>query len=269
MTMPPLSRPRVSRRPVLCALAAGALLAACGTPVTNPPSTTVTGTARFETATVLPPNAVLDVSVADVSRADARSTTLAHFAGPASGAQPLRFSLPVEQRLVQEKGNYSVRAEILVDGKALYVTDSAYLVLGHSGKTHADVLLRPVDTRAQPAAPRIENVRWSLVLLDGQPLAAQDPAKAPYFVLHSDGQRVTGSGGCNALIGTYTLNGQALQMLRGPRRELQVCSSDMERERAFMFALATTEQWAMQGPRLRLLDRLGAQVAVLEARPAP
>jgi hypothetical protein len=43
----------------------------------------------------------------------------------------------------------------------------------------------------------------------------------------------------------------------------------MERERAFMFALATTEQWAMQGPRLRLLDRLGAQVAVLEARPAP
>ena len=39
--------------------------------------------------------------------------------------------------------------------------------------------------------------------------------------------------------------------------------------RVWLFALATTEQWAMQGARLRLLDRLGAQVAVLEARPAP
>ena len=260
---------RVSRRPLLGALATGLLLSACGTPVTNPPSYTVTGTARFDGPIALPPNAVLDVSVADVSRADGGSTTLAHFAGPASGPQPLRFSLPVEQRRVQEKGSYSVRAEILVDGKALYVTDSAYLVLGHSGTTHADVLLRPVDTRAQPAAPQIENVRWVLVSLDGQPLPAQDPAKAPHFVLNSDGRRVTGSGGCNELIGTYTLNGQALQMLRGPRRELQVCAADMERERAFMFALATTEQWAMQGTRLRLLDRLGAQVAVLEARPAP
>ena len=258
----------LARRPLLGALAAGLLLSACATPPAGPPPLTVTGTARFEGEVALPPNAVLEVTVADVSRADARATTLARYSGPASGPQPLRFSLPVERRLVQERGSYSVRAEILLDGKALYVTDSAYLVLGHSGNTQADVLLRPVDTRAQPAAPRIENVRWALVSLDGQPLPPQEPAKTPYFVLHADGKRVTGSGGCNELIGTYSLNGQALQMLRGPRRELKVCAADMERERAFMFALATTEQWAMQGARLRLLDRLGAQVAVFEARPA-
>lgn len=260
---------RLSRRPLLGALAAGLLLSACATSRTPAPSFTVTGTARFDGTVALPPHAVLDVSVADVSRADATATTLAQFAGPASGPQPLRFSLPVEQRLVQERGSYSVRAEILVDGQALYVTDSAYLVLGHSGNTHVDVVLRPVDTRAQPASSRIENVRWTLVSLDGQRLPPQEPVKAPYFVLNTQGKRVTGSGGCNELIGTYSLNGSALQMLRGPRRELQLCNTDMERERAFMFALATTEQWAMQGPRLRLLDRLGAQVAVFEARPAP
>jgi putative lipoprotein len=260
--------PLLSRRPLLGALATGLLLSACATPQV-PPSVTVTGTARFEGQVALPPNAVLEVSLADVSRADARATTLAQVRVPASGPQPLRFSLPVENRLVQERGSYSVRAEILVDGKALYVTDSAYLVLGHSGSTNADVLLRPVDTRAQPASPRIENVRWALVSLDGQPLPPQEPAKTPYFVLHNDGQRVSGSGGCNELAGTYALNGQALQMLRGPRRELKVCEADMERERALLFALATTEQWAMQGTRLRLLDRLGAQVALFEARPAP
>ena len=256
----------LSRRPLLGALAAGLLLSACATPPADAPYT-VTGSARFEGQVALPPNAVLEVSVADVSRAHARATTLASFSGPASGPQPLRFSLPVERKRVEERGSYSVRAEVLVDGKALYVTDSAYLVLGHSGSTHADVLLRPVDTRAQPASPRIENVRWALVSLDGEPLPPQDPSKTPYFVLHADGKRVTGSGGCNELAGTYAQNGQALQMLRGPRRELQACATDMERERAFMFALATTEQWAMQGTRLRLLDRLGAQVALLEARP--
>ena len=258
----------LARRPLLAGLAAGLLLSACASPPARPPFI-VTGTARLAGEVVLPPDAVLEVSVADVSRVAARAATLASFTGPANGPQPLQFSVPVERRLVQERGSYSVRAEILVDGKALYVTDSAYLVLGHSGNTQADVLLRPVDTRAQPASPRIENVRWALVSLDGQPLPPQDPARTPYFVLQADGSRVTGSGGCNDLVGTYTLNGQALQMLRGPRRELQVCSSDMERERAFMFALATTEQWAMQGTRLRLLDRLGAQVALLEARPAP
>lgn len=257
-----------ARRHLLGALAAGLLLSACATPAADPPLV-VTGTARFDGQVALPPNAVLEVSVADVSRADARAATLAQVRLPAGGPQPLRFSVPVDRKRVPERGSYSVRAEILVDGKALYVTDSAYLVLGHSGTTQADVLLRPVDTRAQPASPRIENVRWALVSLDGQALPPQDPASTPYFVLHADGNRVTGSGGCNALVGTYTLNGQALQMLRGPRRELQVCATDMERERAFMFALATTEQWAMQGTRLRLLDRLGAQVALLEARPAP
>jgi putative lipoprotein len=260
--------PLFARRPLLAALAAGLLLSACATPVPTEPPLTVTGTARFDGQVVLPPTAVLEVSVADVSRADARATTLARFTGPASGPQPLRFTLPVDRKLVQERGSYSVRAEILVDGKALYVTDSAYLVLGHSGNTQADVLLRPVDTRAQPASPRIENVRWALVSLDGQALPPQEPARTPYFVLNADGHRVTGSGGCNELVGTYALNGQALQMLRGPRRELQVCAADMERERAFMFALATTEQWAMQGTRLRLLDRLGAQVALFEARTA-
>jgi len=260
--------PHLTRRPLLGALAASLLLTACATAPSEPPLA-VTGTARFEGQVALPPNAVLEVSVADVSRADARATTLAQVKLPASGPQPLRFAIPVDRKLVQERGSYSVRAEILVDGKALYVTDSAYLVLGHSGNTQADVLLRPVDTRAQPASPRIENVRWALVSLDGQPLPPQDAASTPYFVLNADGNRVTGSGGCNALMGTYTLNGQALQMLRGPRRELQVCATDMERERAFMFALATTEQWAMQGTRLRLLDRLGAQVALLEARPLP
>jgi putative lipoprotein len=255
-----------ARRPLLAALAASLLLSACATLPSGPPMI-VTGSARFEGQVALPPNAVLEVSVADVSRADARAATLAQVKLPAGGPQPLRFSLPVDRKLVQERGSYSVRAEILVDGTALYVTDSAYLVLGHSGSTQADVLLRPVDTRAQPASPRIENVRWALVSLDGQALPPQDQASTPYFVLNADGNRVTGSGGCNALVGTYTLNGQALQMLRGPRRELQVCANDMERERAFMFALATTEQWAMQGMRLRLLDRLGAQVALLEARP--
>jgi len=256
----------VARRPLLGAMATGLLLSACATPPAEQPHT-VTGSARFDGQVVLPPNAELEVSVADVSRADARATTLATFSGPANGPQPLRFSLPVDRKRVEERGSYSVRAEVLVDGKALYVTDSAYLVLGHSGTTHADVLLRPVDTRAQPASPRIENVRWVLVSLDGEPLPPQDPARTPYFTLHADGKRVTGSGGCNELAGTYALNGQALQMLRGPRRELQSCATDMERERAFMFALATTEQWAMQGTRLRLLDRLGAQVALLEARP--
>ncbi|WP_084360716.1 YbaY family lipoprotein [Hydrogenophaga palleronii] len=267
------SSPRLfTRRPLLllATLASGLLLSACATP---PPGTlpplTVTGTARFEGQVVLPANAVLDVSVADVSRADARANTLAQATLPANGAQPLRFSLPVAGRLVQERGSYSVRAEVLVDGKALYVTDSAYLVLGHSGTSHADVLLRPVDTRAQPAAPRIENVRWALVALDGQPLPSQSAATTPYFVLNADGHRVTGSGGCNELVGTYTLSGSALQMLRGPRRELKVCATDMERERALLFALATTEQWAMEGRRLRLLDRLGAQVALFEAQPAP
>jgi putative lipoprotein len=259
---------QLPRRPLLGALVAGLLCSACATPPAEAPYN-VAGTARFDGQVALPPNAMLEVSVADVSRADARAATLAQVKVPAGGPQPLRFSLPVDRKLVQERGSYSVRAEILVDGKALYVTDSAYLVLGHSGSTQADVLLRPVDTRAQPASPRIENVRWVLVSLDGQALPPQEASRTPYFVLHTDGQRVSGSGGCNDLAGTYVLNGQALQMLRGPRRERQVCANDMERERAFLFALATTEQWAMQGTRLRLLDRLGAQVALLEARPLP
>lgn len=251
----------------LCALGAALLLGACAAP-SRAPALTVTGSASFEAATALPPNAMLEVSVVDVSRADGHAFPLARSMAPASGPQPLRFSLPVDGRQVQERGSYSVRAEVLVEGKTLFVTDRAYLVLGHSGTTTADVVLRPVDTRAAAVGQKIENVRWVLVSLDGQPLPPT-PGDMPHFTLSTSGLRVTVFGGCNELVGTYRLNGQALEMLRGPRRQLQVCAQDMERERAFLFALATTEQWTMEGQRLRLLDRLGAQVALLEARPAP
>ena len=269
----PLSVPRaLDRRTLITALAGSAVLSACQTPRRGVPAEQerVEGMARIEGAVVLPPGALLQVSLVDVSRADARAPTLAQTRLPLSGPGPWPFDLSVERRLIDPRGSYSVRAEIgLEGGQPAYVTDTAHLVLGHSGQRQAQLLLRPVDNRARAAATRIEGRRWVLVSLDGQPLDRQDPASAPFFTLHPEDQRVSGSGGCNPLHGRYRLNGAALQLLRDPPSESRSCPTGMERERALRFALVTTEQWRLDGRRLRLYDRLGAQVAVFEDPATP
>jgi copper homeostasis protein (lipoprotein) len=91
--------------------------------------------------------------------------------------------------------------------------------------------------REQPsvssADKTLENTAWKLVELGGKPVTGTP--KEAYIQLDPASHRVSGSGGCNRLMGSYTTNGDQLQFgqMAGTR---MACAQGMDTEHEFLQA---------------------------------
>ncbi len=121
----------------------GAVLVGCqSSPTTEMDSAevsmkTITGTVAYRERIALPVNAVVTVSLEDVSLADAPSKVLATQTFETGGKQvPFAFELNYDSNVIEAKHTYSVRARIEVDGKLRFISDTRYAVITDEGKTH-------------------------------------------------------------------------------------------------------------------------------------
>lgn len=105
----------------------------------------ISGTVTYRDRRALPPTAVLNVKLLDVSRADAASVTIAETNIETAGKQvPFSFDFAYERSKIQERNRYVVRAEIRDGERLLYTTDLSHPVLTYdSGKT-VDIVVIPV-----------------------------------------------------------------------------------------------------------------------------
>ena len=110
----------------------------------------------------------------------------------------------------------------------------------------------------------LAGTRWMLVALGGDAERAADEARAPHLVLAPEGGRVSGSDGCNRLVGTYALEGARLAFA-GVAATRMACPEGMEQAAAFQRALGATAGHRVSGGVLELLDAAGQGVARLEA----
>lgn len=116
-------------------------------------ATAVTGVVTYRQRIALPPNAVVEVKLLDVSRADAPADTIAEQTISTNGQQvPIPFNLPYEASQIQSRNHYAVAARILVDGKLRWISTRRYAVLTFGHPSQVEVMVEPVTT--QPAANR-------------------------------------------------------------------------------------------------------------------
>lgn len=133
----PLAAP-ITRRASL-ALLASTLGACAAQPAAD--TITITGTATYRERVALPPGAVLEVSVRDVSLMDAPSVVMASLQRPIASV-PQSFSLAIERQRLDPRARYSVHASIRsADQRLLFITDQSYPVINHGGGTQADLVL--------------------------------------------------------------------------------------------------------------------------------
>ena len=99
----------------------------------------VTGTVTYRQRIALPPNAVINVQLVDVSRQDVPAVVLAEQVGPAGGnAPPYTFTLGYDPLQIVAQNRYAVQASITVDGRLLFRSTQAYPVITQ-GRPSADV----------------------------------------------------------------------------------------------------------------------------------
>jgi heat shock protein HslJ len=112
-----------------------------------------------------------------------------------------------------------------------------------------------------------EGTPWRLVQLEGQTVyvAGSDPKVEPRVQFSASDSRVTGSGGCNSLSGSYRRSSTALRI--GPIASTRMACADPGRsdvEARFVAALQATNSFNLKGAQLTLLDSRALPLAVLE-----
>lgn len=112
----------------------------------------------------------------------------------------------------------------------------------------------------------LRGTRWTLVRLGDTPVQASEPERAPHLIFAVDELRVSGSGGCNRVTGSFELEGDELHLDR-LASTMMACPSGMEQEQRFLGSMQKVERYGIRGRQLELRDAAGAVIARFEASP--
>jgi len=110
----------------------------------------------------------------------------------------------------------------------------------------------------------LENTNWKLTDLGDAPVNSASQEQEAYFVLNSETHRVSGSGGCNRLMGSYELTGDHLTFNQ-MASTMMACTKGMDTEKKFLDALGLVKTWKISGQQLLLSGSDGKVIARFSA----
>ncbi len=249
----------VSRRALAALLLATALPAA---PALAAPRS-LRGTVSYRERMALPPGAIVEVKLLDVSLADAPSRTIAETR--VSGRRiPAPWTLRFDTRQIEPRHSYALQARITHRGQLLFITTERHSVFT-GGPDNTDIWVQRVagDDRPPAAAPSPIG-SWRLASLGGKDVPASINTT---LEIAADG-KVSGRGGCNGFGGTATIQGRVIRFSRMVST-MMACEPDkMTQEQRFFKTLERVHRWSLerQTGRLVLLDRGGQPLMTLTAQ---
>ena len=219
----------------------------------------VVGTVSYRQRVALPSDAVVEVHLLDTSRTDVAAQVIGEAIIPTAGAQvPIPFRIEYNPAAIDPTHTYSVRAIINVNDKLLFSSPTVYPVLTRGGGNEAAVevyMILPagaaVDPGTQPAAS-LENIFWRLISVGDKPAFAAPATREAGFTLYSEGRRLSGSGGCNRLLGRYELGAGTLKLIPSGTTMMACADDSTLQEADFLSALKMTTSYRISGDTLEL-----------------
>lgn len=246
---------RCLRRPGPLALCLALALAGCAS---RAPDLEVTGSVFSRERLYVPPEAVFDAALVDVSRPEDPPVVLARQRIDPAGPLPYALRLPFHKSQLHPQGRYEVRAAVRRQGGVLLDTPGVHAVMIDPAFRHVDVILAPVLlNRANVAASMpLRQTYWKLVEIEGEASvdAPAEGASAAHMVLQRDTDRATGSDGCNRFIAQFAQDGSG--RLRFVMRDttVRLCLQGGTSGAAFLRALGQVAGYLQEGRQLLLRD---------------
>ena len=126
------------------------------------------------------------------------------------------------------------------------------------GCPQANALPTPA-VRLTMSQPSLRGTLWRLQALQDSsaPTLIKPPGPAPELLLAVDQERVSGSGGCNRLMGGFRLAGEELSFSRLASTQMACLPEVMAFERLYSEALAQVRHWSIDKRNLLLQDSAG------------
>jgi putative lipoprotein len=252
----PFTDSPISRRAL-----AGLLLAAAvpATPALAAPRV-LRGTVSYRERMALPPGAIVEVKLLDVSLADAPSRTIAETR--VSGRRiPAPWTLRYDSRRIEPRHSYALQARITHRGQLLFITTERHSVFT-GGPDKTDIWVQRVsgDDRPHTAAPSPVG-SWRLASLGGKYVPASITTS---LEIAADG-KVSGRGGCNGFGGNAMLKGRTIRFSRMVSTMMACAPDVMAQERGFLNGLGKVRRWDIHrgSGLLALLDGRGRAIMTL------
>ncbi len=111
----------------------------------------ITGTATYRERIAMPPNAVFEATLEDVSLADAPAEIMGRVQIDSPGNPPIQFEIPYDAARIESNRSYSVRGRVTVDDRLMFITDQMYPVLTRGADTDVSLVMR--KTQGAELAP--------------------------------------------------------------------------------------------------------------------
>lgn len=216
----------------------------------------LSGEVFYRERVALPPSAVLEVSLVDVTRPDGLGDLVASVQIRPSRQVPIPFEIRYGDGDVEPRRTYAVRANILADGRLLFVSarSQRVLTLGHPNSVR--ILMSAVMSVATAGSNGMVGQEWLAEDIGGRGVI--DNVRTA-ITIGADGE-VTGSGGCNRLHGTAQTDGSSLAFGTMAITRMMCPPAVMDQEGKFVRALELTREFRIDGPHLKFLDRDGAEL---------
>jgi heat shock protein HslJ len=121
---------------------------------------------------------------------------------------------------------------------------------------------------ATAATVPLESTYWKLTELGGMAAVGGADANEASLVLNAEGKKLTGSTGCNRIVGSYKLNKSSLHFKPAGLTKMACPDALMKQEEAFVEILKETTHYRIVGDTLELRDKADL-LARFQARPQP
>lgn len=144
---------RATRSVVLmAAVAAAGIMAGC-TMGAAPRTMSVSGTATYRERIALPPGAVFEARLVDVSRADAPAELVASYRAESPGAPPFPFTLAYDPAHILPQHRYAIEARVSSGDELLFVSDTHVPLPVEPGAALPGIIMVRAAARPPAGAP--------------------------------------------------------------------------------------------------------------------
>jgi putative lipoprotein len=227
---------------------------------------TLRGTVTYRERMVLPPTAVVEVKLLDVSLADAPARTISETRIPVGSRSSIRYSLRFDKSRILSRRSYALQARITDGDQLLFINTTRHTVFA-GGANNTDIRVERVAASApepsppsQPDAPAVPVGRWLAEDIRGGGVIDR---LQTVLEIAADGT-VAGSGGCNRIRGKATIKDAAISFGPMISTKMACASAAMAQEQKFLAALHDVRGWRIDRARhkLSLLGANGAPVIV-------
>jgi putative lipoprotein len=215
---------------------------------------TLSGTVTYLNRSMLPPDAVLNVELVDVSLADAPSVRMSS-RRYAIDHVPFAFELAYDPFLIDERYSYAIQAQISQNGKVLYRTTKHYPALTRNAPEQVEIV---VDLMPEAAGLDLEGSKWEVSEITGRLLVVE---KRPSIRFLPDG-RVAIDTGCNKFNGPITISGSSIRFSDKMAGTMMACVPPYDKlEQDVLSVLPQVTGAVQSGDQLSLTN--GAGVTLL------